>query len=174
MTHLRFLPVFVIALMLAACSGLEGDTSSYPQETEDARRERRGSLLGEDGFTLFDGGDNDDRTGAATGIGVNEFLWRGALDTLSFMPLASADPFGGVIITDWYASPESPDERFKINVLILDQRLRPGALKVTAFRQEKHQGGWKDASLSGNVTRELEDAILTRARELRARQLRRQ
>ena len=54
--------------------------------------------------------------GAGAGIGVNAYLWRAALETIDFMPLAPADPFGGVIITDWYSPPETPDERFKLHV----------------------------------------------------------
>ena len=80
---------------------------------------------------------------APNAIGVNSYLWRATLDTLAFMPLASADPYGGVVITDWYSDPQKPDERFKCTVYILDTRLRGDGLKVTVFKEVSNgQGGW--------------------------------
>jgi hypothetical protein len=105
---------------------------------------------------------------AAQQIGVNGYLWRASLDTLAFMPLASADPYGGVIITDWYANPEKPDERFKAQVYILDTRLRADGLNVTVYKQTRTAGGdWTDAPVAAETATEIENAILTRARQLR-------
>jgi len=113
------------------------------------------------------GGNNAAAT-APTAIGVNAYLWRATLDTLAFMPLASADPYGGVIITDWYMNPEKPDERFKATVYILDTRLRADGLNVTVFRQTKDPAGqWTDAVVSGQTDTDIENAILTKARQLR-------
>lgn len=107
-------------------------------------------------------------SGEPVEIGVNSFLWRASLDTLSFMPLASVDPFGGVIITDWYTSPESPAERFKMNVYILDRRLRADGVKVAVFRQVRNaQSSWVDAAADPETAIKLENAILTRARQLK-------
>ncbi|HEV2533026.1 MAG TPA: DUF3576 domain-containing protein [Phenylobacterium sp.] len=104
----------------------------------------------------------------AASVSVNGYLWRASLDTLSFMPLASADPYGGVIITDWYVNPEKPDERFKCTVYILDARLRADGLNVTVFKQAKDAaGGWVDAPAAAQTETDLENAILTRARQLR-------
>src|SRR6266851_3052770 len=101
-------------------------------------------------------------------IGVNSFLWRASLDTLAFMPLASADPFGGVIITDWYSPPETPDERFKVNVFILDRQLRSDGVRAAVFHQHHDaNGAWTDASVEATTQLDLENAILTRARQLR-------
>ena len=101
-------------------------------------------------------------------IGVNGYLWRATLDTLAFMPLASADPWGGTVITDWYANPEKPDERFKATVYILDTRLRADGLKVTVFKQMRDSGGqWVDAAAAEQTESDFENAILTRARQLR-------
>ena len=101
-------------------------------------------------------------------IGVNGYLWRATLDTLAFMPLASADPWGGTVITDWYSNPEKPDERFKATVYILDTRLRADGLKVTVFKQLKDAGGnWVDTETSAQTETDIENAILTRARQLR-------
>ena len=107
-------------------------------------------------------------TGGAAQLGVNGYLWRATLDTLSFMPLASADPYGGVVITDWYVNPEKPDERFKATVYILDTRLRADGLNVTVFKQIGNgAGGWTDAPTTAQTETDIENAILTKARQLR-------
>jgi hypothetical protein len=100
-------------------------------------------------------------------IGVNSFLWRATLETLSFMPLASADPNGGVVTTEWYANPEAPRERFKATVYILDTRLRADGLKVAINRQTLAANGWADAPSDPEVALQIENQILVRARELR-------
>jgi hypothetical protein len=105
------------------------------------------------------------------GIGVNNFLWRAALDSLAFMPLSSADPFGGVIVTDWHSLPEAPDERFKVNLFILGRELRADGLRAAVFRQRRDRtGAWADTPVDAATVTRLEDAILTRARELRLAQ----
>ncbi len=106
------------------------------------------------------------RVEAAPNMGVNSFLWRASLETLEFMPTASVDPFGGVITKDWFASPEAPDERFKIDVYILDANLRADALKASVFKQVRNGTGWSDAAVDADTGRQIENAILTRAREL--------
>ena len=106
-------------------------------------------------------------------IGVNGYLWRASLDTLAFMPLQSADPFGGVINTDWYVDPRDPTERFKATVYILDSRLRADGLNVTVFKQVSDgHGGWTPSAVSDQTSTDIENAILTRARELRLSNLR--
>ena len=110
---------------------------------------------------------------SAASIGVNGYLWRATLDTLSFMPLASADPYGGVIITDWYAFPEKPDERFKCTVYILDSRLRADGLNVAVFKQNRAPDGqWVDAPSATQTETDIENSILTRARQLRLSNIR--
>lgn len=105
---------------------------------------------------------------SAASISVNGYLWRATLDTLSFMPLQSADPYGGVIVTDWYANPEKTDERFKCTVYILDSRLRADGLNVAVFKQVRDAAGnWVDAPTAGQTETDIENAILTRARQLR-------
>ncbi len=127
------------------------------------------------GFRLFGGGASkatSSQTSDAS-ISVNGYLWRATLDTLSFMPLASADPYGGVIITDWYANPEKPDERFKCTVYILDSRLRADGLNVAVFKQARDaSGNWVDQPSAGQTETDLENAILTKARQLRLSNIR--
>lgn len=102
-----------------------------------------------------------------TTIGVNAYLWRAALDTVSFMPLLQSDANGGVIVTDWYANPNSPGERMKLTVTILDQDLRADALRVAASRQVAQGGNWVDAPVQAATVQKLEEIILTKARDLR-------
>jgi hypothetical protein len=102
-----------------------------------------------------------------TTIGVNAYLWRAAVDTVSFAPLLQANANSGVIITDWYTNPRAPGERVKLTVAILDQDLRADALRVAASRQVNQNGTWVDAPVSAATVQKLEDIILTRARDLR-------
>ncbi|WP_049767730.1 DUF3576 domain-containing protein [Parvibaculum lavamentivorans] len=163
------------ALLLAATLGLTAcgpSESSYPGRptgqgpNNPTGEQQRESIFGEDGLTLFGGGGDTDQSGGA-GIGVNSFLWRASLDTISFMPLASADPFGGVLITDWYQDPKAPGERFKVTVYILDRRLRADGVKVAVFRQNRTGNEWVDTSVSPDTAIQIENAILVRARQLR-------
>lgn len=100
-------------------------------------------------------------------IGVNTWLWRASLDTISFMPIAQVDSNGGVIVTDWYVNPKAPGERVKVSIFILDQDLRADALKVSAQRQERVGGNWVDAPVRAGTVQKLEETILGKARDLR-------
>jgi len=119
------------------------------------------------------GGGSKDRPKAdiaaskVTTIGVNAYLWRAALDTISFMPLVQTDSNGGVIVTDWYANPNSPNERMKLTVSVLDQDLRADALRVAGSRQVNQNGQWVDAPVQAATVQKLEEIILTKARDLR-------
>ena len=106
-------------------------------------------------------------TGGGAGIGVNAYLWRGALDTLRFLPLASADPFGGVIITDWYTPADAQGERFKATAYILGKDLRSDGIRISVFRQVAQGGRWVDAPVDPVVASDIENTVLDRARKLR-------
>lgn len=161
----------LIALTLTACGGIKGGEAKYPTGADRASTgsnniyDKPKSIFGDGGIKLL-GGDKG-KGGDQVGLGVNALLWRASLDTISFMPITSADPFGGTIITDWYSSADAPDERFKVNIFILGRELRADGIKVTMFRQTKGKSGWNDAAIDAAAPRQLEDAILTRARELR-------
>ena len=102
-----------------------------------------------------------------TTLAINSYLWRAAIDTVSFAPLVQANPSSGVIITDWYRNPRTPNERVKLTVAVLDPDLRADALRVSAAKQVYQNGAWYDAAVSAATTQKLEDIILTRARDLR-------
>lgn len=100
-------------------------------------------------------------------MAVNAFLWRASLDTVSFIPVNSADPIGGFISTDWYLDPENPNERIKMNVYIKDRRLRADAISVSVFREVKVSEEWVKADVNPDTAKLVEASILTKARELR-------
>jgi hypothetical protein len=164
---------FALAILaLGACSNVQRDGGedyvdvskgvSVPESVATART--GGGLFGPNGLSILGGGDDE----GGGGIGVNSFLWRASLDTISFMPLASADPFGGVIITEWFSPPETPSERFKMTVYILDKRLRADGIRVALFKQQRADNReWADVRPATETSVTLENAILTRARQLR-------
>ena len=173
----RLMMVGLTGTLLVACSTLEGNlrTPGLDEYSSDRRRDQvRGRLGGTDGILIF-GTDREQQRGNAgnaggvgIGIGVNAFLWRAALDTLSFMPLSSADPFGGVLITDWYSPPGGTGERFRATAYILGRQLRSDGVRIALFRQELRGNVWVDMPASTGTASELEDQVLGRARELRA------
>ncbi|MBA4225482.1 MAG: DUF3576 domain-containing protein [Hyphomonas sp.] len=102
----------------------------------------------------------------------NPYLWRATLDTLSTLPLQSTDPIGGIISYDWKSFPDTPNERVKATVFILDSRLRADGVKVTVHRQVNTEGQWTDAAADPETAIQLENKILERARLLRTSQIR--
>lgn len=163
--------VGVACVSLSACSNIESEAKYPTGAARDGASgneiyDKKESIFGKDGLSILGG--KKKREGAGeNGIGVNSFLWRATLDTVSFMPMASADPFGGVILTDWYTDPKTPNERVKINAFVMGRELKADGVRVRAFRQELRGGRWVDATVAEGTERKLEDAILTRARELR-------
>lgn len=165
------------ALALGACSGPIVKEASYPTRPSGTDKilysdQKRETIWGE-GETLTSKlfGKDEDKTSGGGGIGVNSFLWRASLDTISFMPVSSADPFGGVILTDWYENPNTPGERFKIDIYILDKQLRADGLRVSVFKQKLENGSWHNLAVAEDMPVSIENTILTRARDLRVAQL---
>lgn len=162
---------------LAGC-GLFGSSTPVPPSTyapENLTQKGGGhanasTIFGSEGLSLdlLGKGRANGSRGEGAALGVNAYLWRGALDTLSFMPLASADPFGGVIITDWWQPPQAPDERFKATAYILGRELTASALRLSIFRQVRQNGSWVDATVSPQTVADVENRVLDRARSLRA------
>ena len=163
--NLRLLPILFLTLALAGCASELTEEALETSDTEERRTKGMEKFLGHD--TLHFGGPKK-REQEETGLGVNSHLWRAALDTISFMPIASADPFGGVIITDWYSPPQNTKERFKMNIFILDRQLRSDGIKVSLFRQGQNATGqWIDQTVDAQTTLDLENTILKRARHFR-------
>jgi hypothetical protein len=154
-----------MGMLLSAC----GSDPAFPERDKgaDAPRmvgERKDAAFGSE--SLFGSTKRNDDGGR--GIGVNSFLWRASLDTLGFMPIANADPFGGTILTEWYQLPETPAERFKLNIFIIDRALRADGVRVTVFKQVRDaSGAWVDTKVDPKMNGEIENSILTRARQLR-------
>lgn len=163
----RIFSFVAILGLLAACEGVKVSKTELPNDRWE-QREKRSSVFGGNGIG-FGGSEKEGQVQTGTGIGVNAFLWRATLDTISFMPLASADPFGGVVLTDWHSPAESPMERFKLNVYILGQALRADGIRVAAFRQVKNNTNeWQAVNMDPKAITDIENAILTRARQLRS------
>ena len=161
---------FIISLIHLACCNLEiGEPPPPPKdpamkEMEKYKENKEGKTLVSD---LLDNVLPGDNKGSA-GIGVNTYLWRATLETLSFMPLSSADPFGGVIVTDWYSKNEAPNEKYKIVAYIIGTQLRVDALKINVFKKIKNENGdWIDQESHGEMGINIENSILTKAKQYR-------
>jgi hypothetical protein len=164
---IKNLALSIIALSIVSCGGEASKREqTYPKTAKEKRIEELGSIAGEEGIVIFGG--KSKSSSSNTVANVNGYLWRATLDTISFMPLMSTDPVGGVIITDWYQDPATPKERFKLNILILTSDLQSNGVKVTVFKQvQDNRGIWHDAATNSKVAADLEDKILTRARQLK-------
>lgn len=161
-------------LVLAACGGgTNGPPAQANYVGNQGPQPGDSTVLGDAAGLSFGVGKGAKKQDSAGGgaLGVNAYLWRGALDTLSFMPLSSADPFGGVIITDWYTPPTANGERFKATAYILGRELRSDGVRVSIFRQVLQNGQWVDAQVSPVTVGEIENKVLSRARELREQSL---
>ena len=157
--------VSALALLTAACGG------GRPAEIPEDARNSGGGVSGEFQNSRITDlvGPSGSSSGAGGGLTpVNRFLWRASLDTLAFLPLNSTDPFTGVIATDWAASPDAPNERFKVTAYVKSPGLAASSLQIAVFREIRAtDGAWASAPVSGATARQLEDAILVRARQLK-------
>ena len=162
----------LIGLLAGCVDAVPLDTRSQDQKDNDPflDHSKRDTIFGEGGLNLFSskGGNNN----GGGGLSVNSYLWRASLDTIAFMPVNSADPFGGVIITDWYAPAESPNERLKLNIYILGKSLRADGIRVAVFRQVLGSDRvWRDAVVPEATKIKIEDSILTKARQMRSQSI---
>jgi len=161
-----------VAVALAASLGGCGEgytTAGHQNEHMGYEDSGAGHVTGGSGGLLnFGIGGNKASSDQASALAVNAYLWRGALDTLKFMPLSSADPFGGVIITDWWTPPSSPGERFKATAYVVSRQLRADGIRVSLFRQVQQNGQWVDAPVDPAKPSDLENMVLAKARELRS------
>ena len=165
--------VFMV-LILFNCGGEVPNLVTEGSANVPVDLDKRDTVWGEGGSILFGGDDGPPSagTGDGSGIGVNAFLWRASLDIVSSLPIASADPFGGVIITDWYSPPQAPKERLKINLFILGRALRADGIRTTVFKQVLGPSGtWTTAPVTEGTSNKIELSILTRARQFRSEAL---
>ena len=151
-------------LSFSACSSIEPASDKSKRNSDD-----KGSFItgrSEQGFTL------DDITGisnqTATGIPVNALLWRASLDIASILPIEDIDVFSGTLLSDWYSLPSTPTERIKLAIFVLDKELRSDAIRVVVYVQSRQGDVWEDSGIDLELGTNLEDLILTRAREIRA------
>lgn len=164
---------FTLLLLITACSGVEKEAKYPTGLNRDGALDqdiysKPDSIFGEGGLSILD--TTSDNNASTDVITVNSYLWRSSLDTVSFMPLTNVDPFGGVILTDWYSDETTPDERYKLNVFVIGSQLRSDAIRVSAFQQKQKRGKWVDVKVDPTIATKIEDAILTRARQIRVAQ----
>jgi len=155
------------AALLAGCGLGSGEPppAQVDPEEADMTRDRERSTIGD--LVVF----NREGGPAGQNLPVNKHLWRASLDTLRFLPLTSTDPFSGVIATDWASNPDTPDERYKVTVYVTEPALAARALNVAVFRERRVDDAWSPSPVSDATPRRLEDAILTRARQMRVAEL---
>jgi hypothetical protein len=152
-------------LALSGCATSDKDVEyDYPKTKDELDVERIGKLTGDDGIVILGG---KSKSKATEGINVNSYLWRATLDTLYKMPITSADPFGGTVLTDWYKLKPTAQERYKVNVFIVGSELRSDGVKVSVFKQVYAHNQWQDAQISEDMAQEIENKILYKARELK-------
>ncbi len=160
----KYVSVFCAALLLTAC-GSDPDKPAPTIEAPPPAPAPTAEAPSDGGMFGWLGGDSGDER---KGVAVNAYLWRASLDALSFMPMDQTDPFGGIIKTGWYDPPNSPNERLRVSVFILDSRLRADALRVSVFRQvKKPTGDWIDDTVDPETVTKLENVILNKARSLK-------
>ena len=147
-------------------SALDMDLAMTDAET---RLQSGGGLLGKGGLSMSGilGDKKDNEVSSSVAMPVNIFLWRGALETINFMPLSSTDPVGGTIITDWYSTNENENERCKLNIFITGKKLSTENLKVTSFCQEFEGSIWVNKKIDEESNIKIENAILNKAKKIR-------
>ncbi len=136
----------------------------------ETRLQSGGGLFGKGGISLtgiLDQTRGDSGSMNTVSMSVNAYLWRGALETIDFMPLSSADPIGGTIITDWYSTNNNQYERCKLNIFISGKKLSTENLKVTSFCQEYKDPTWVNKEMDEENNIKIENAILNKAKKLR-------
>ena len=133
-----------------------------------------GGLFGKKGLSIEEiGKDKTEQQTTVTSVGfpINPYLWRGSLDTISFMPLVSADPMAGIIITDWYTDQNNIKERCKLNIFIRGVELKTDNLKVNSFCQILNDNNnWIDKKISSENNIKIENAILNKSKKIRLSQ----
>ncbi|MBN8827227.1 MAG: DUF3576 domain-containing protein [Sphingobacteriia bacterium] len=158
----KYILIACLALVMSSCES--GNVKhSYPKTAQEKREEEMGRILGDEGVVLA----GKKRKVESVGITVNSYLWRAALEAASELPIQIVDPFSGVITTDWYQVTLNDNERFKLSIVITSDVLRADAVKVNVFKQYILKGQWTDAPSNKAMVREIEDRILTRARQLK-------
>ena len=158
---MRSILLFVLCLGLLSCSSGNNATKS---------KIGTGSMItgkSEQGISLKELANiNTKNTGV--GLPINALLWRASLDVMSTIPLDDVDTFGGTIVTEWYQLNKTSDERIKMTAFILDRELRADGIRVVVYVQKRIRNSWQDSGTDNEMGKQIEELILTRAREIRA------
>lgn len=172
---LRIFTIIATLSLVVACSSnpsIERSADDYNPQTPEERRENDMKSLitkSDEPMVIYSTKKKSSESGGGSGVS-NTYLWKAALESISFMPLASVDSNSGVILTDWYSSPQTPNEKFKFNILILGSELQINSVKVSAFRQLQNASGqWRSSDVSRDLVRNIEDNILKKAIAMKAK-----
>ena len=169
---MRFLSIVVLVFSLSSCSGIN---FTKPQPEPERQSIFGGPLTystdtgklssgSDDKTVLYNSKKNNNLT---TSLPVNELLWKATLDVLDFMSIKEADPFGGVIATDWFINAENNAFRNKVMVSFSSSELKATSIKVSVIREKFENNMWVADGFSDGLARKIEDLILTRAKEIR-------
>jgi hypothetical protein len=153
---MRYLTPTLISLFLLASCGAIGNSAGSFGGSAGQQRAAEPAAERETIWDLFRADDSN------SNIRVSKYLWAASLETLNFLPVEAADPFTGVIVMGWGAAPGS-NQQYKATVFIKDPALEARSLTLSMVRRT----GGGSAPASAEVVRQIEDAILTRARQLR-------
>lgn len=170
----RILSLIILSLLLVSCSGdvNTGPEVYDPQVGDDRHFSEMQSLItkSDEPVMLYGGKKKGSSDSDGGGSLANSYLWRAALESISFMPLIAVDSRGGAILTDWYSAHQSPNEKFKFNIIILSSELQISSIRVHAFKQVKGMAGqWHPVEVSKDLSRNIEDNILKKAISLKAK-----
>jgi hypothetical protein len=156
---LHRLNIFLFVL-IAGCS--------LPQSSEKPNIYSPGSIITGSAEQGLDITDTMFRKENGVGLPINALLWRSSIDIASSLPMEDVDAISGTIITDWYKLNENSDERIKIAIFVLDRELRSDAIRAVVYVQKRTGDEWRDEGTDSKMGSQLEELILTRAREIRA------
>ena len=152
--------VFLLGFSLIALNSCKGgDARKYPPDPKERVKK---NLEEGRGFRLMDAVKKDGKGGDFLFASANE-LWRASLDTIDFMPLASVNYSGGIIITDWYSDANN-DEAIKISIRFLTNEIRSDSLNIKIFYKKcKDIVNCKITEKTGSLVTELKKKILSKA-----------
>ena len=149
------------SIILISCGGKFPGADARKYDPDPKKRVAKNLEEGR-GFRLSDQMDK-------SGGGVFEFassneLWRASLDTIDFMPLASVNYSGGIIITDWYSTDQNSNESIKISIRFLTNEIRSDALDIKVFNKKcVTQSNCVTSEKKGDINNELKTKILKTA-----------
>ena len=151
----------------------EGSMAEALDDAENRLRSGGGLLSKQGGINLLDMGNtgNENRSSSLVINPINPYLWRATLETINFMPIASADPFGGIIITDWYNDTSNNDDAIKLTIRFLSNEVQSNSLRIIVHRKRcTTDTNCLVKKIESKIEEELRRSILTKAAVIKKEQ----